>query len=288
LEASPDGSVFASVAARPADVVQYSPTGGQSRTLARFSQVPDLDMIVAMPDGRAVLPVSVNGRVRLMGVRPGVEPSPVVTTNEETSSPLTAVGGNRIAFAIGREPPSIAVAETATGRIGARITPGKGFITSLGASPDGATLYIAAGGVIWSVASTGGELRKVCPGDAVAADPGGRRLVVSRNANSGIALFEVPLDGGTERPLPMDSAIRLLPGYISPGTIREGRMLISLMIRDSWFNPLALLDLASGHITPVAGDGVSDFHSGAWTRDGQIVVCRLGLVSSIWRFTPER
>lgn len=64
-------------------------------------------------------------------------------------------------------------------------------------------------------------------------------------------------------------------------------MLVSLNVPDSWFNPLAQLDLQSGRITRLAGDGVSDLHSAAWTSDGGIVASREALVSTIWRFTPD-
>jgi hypothetical protein len=63
--------------------------------------------------------------------------------------------------------------------------------------------------------------------------------------------------------------------------------IVSLNVSDSWFNPLAQLDLKTGRITRLAGDGVSDLHSAAWTRDGGIVASRMGLVSRIWKFTPQ-
>ena len=65
-------------------------------------------------------------------------------------------------------------------------------------------------------------------------------------------------------------------------------MLVTLNVADSWFNPLALLDLKTGRITRLAGDNASDLHSPAWTPDGGIIANRLGLVSTIWKFSPER
>jgi hypothetical protein len=56
---------------------------------------------------------------------------------------------------------------------------------------------------------------------------------------------------------------------------------------DSWFNPLAFLDLKSGKTTPVAGDRASDLVSAAWTREGKIVAIRQGLHGTIWKFTRE-
>lgn len=64
-------------------------------------------------------------------------------------------------------------------------------------------------------------------------------------------------------------------------------MLVSLNVSDSWFNPLAALDLQAGRISHLAGDNVSDLHSAAWTSDGGIIASREYLVSTIWRFTPH-
>ena len=48
----------------------------------------------------------------------------------------------------------------------------------------------------------------------------------------------------------MDSTAPLLELFISPGTIHpDGRMLVSLNLPNSWFNPPALLDMASGRVT---------------------------------------
>ena len=62
--------------------------------------------------------------------------------------------------------------------------------------------------------------------------------------------------------------------------------LVPLMGADSWFNPLALLDLKTGRSSRLAGDGASDLISAAWTRDGQVVAIRQGLNATIWKFTP--
>jgi hypothetical protein len=88
--------------------------------------------------------------------------------------------------------------------------------------------------------------------------------------------------------IPFDHTSPLFSLFMSPGTIRsDGQMLIPLNVADSWFNPLALLNLQSGRVTRLAGDNASDLHSAAWTRDGGIVASRMGLVSTIWKFTPQ-
>ena len=293
IDASSDGSFLVNLVDRPNELLSFGPRGaqplGQPVKIASFPQLPWLDMVVALTDGRAVIPVEVSGRTRLMAVERGKDPVPLVNTPEETAEPMTAVAGNRIAFVIGPDPhETIAVADASNGRVSGRISPGKGIVQSLAASPDGGTLYFTAGGSVWSIPAGGGEPSKICAGDWVVVNPSGGTLVVARNESSQIRLFELPATGGPERAIPLDRASPLFGLFISPGTIRgDGQMLVSLTVADSWFNPMAQLDLRSGRITRLAGDGVSDLHSAAWTHDGGFVASREGLVSTIWRFTPE-
>ncbi len=292
LDAAPDGSVLVSPLERPAEIVSYSWQGtrplGQPVKIASFPELSFLDMVVVLTDRRAVVPAQVSGITRLMAVERGKAPVPLINTPEVTAAPMTAMAGNRIAFMIGPElNETIAVADASNGRIGARISPGKGFIQSLAASMDGGTLYFTAGGSVWSVASGGGEATKICAGDWVVWNPSSR-LVVGRAESSQISLFDVPASGGLETPIPFDRTSPLFNLYISPGAIRsDGQMLVPLNVADSWFNPLALLDLKTGRITRLAGDNASDLHSATWTPDGGIVASRLGLVSTIWKFTPQ-
>ena len=293
IDAGSDGSFLVNVVDRPSELLSFAPRGaqplGQPVKSAAFPRLAAMDMVVVLADGRAVIPADVSGRTRLMAVERGKDPVPLINTPEETAAPMTAVAGNRIAFAIGPDPrETIAIADASNGRISNRISPGKGRLQSLTASPDGGTLYFTAGGSVWSIPSSGGEPSKICPGDWVVWNPSGGTLMVARGESSQIRLFEVPATGGSEKTIPLDRASPLFSLFVSPGTIRnDGQMLVPLNVVDSWFNPLALLDLKSGKITRLAGDGVSDLQSAAWTHDGGFVVIREALVSTIWRFTPE-
>jgi hypothetical protein len=231
-----------------------------------------------------VVDMSVSGRMRLMLMESGKAPVALIKTQEESAAPMTALAGNRIAFAIGPEPrETIAVADTQTGRIAGRISPGRGVVQTLAASSDGATLYFTAGGSVWSVASAGGDPRRICAGDWVVTHPSGA-LIVTRNEAAQIQLFEVDAVRGTERAIPADSATRIY----ALGAVRSDSVMVApMMAADSWFNPLALVDLKSGRSTRLAGDGASDLVSAAWTPDGQIVALRQGLNATIWAFTPE-
>ncbi len=288
LDAGADGSLVLNLQDRPMDVMSLAASGGQPQKLVGVPPSPtDRDTVVALPDGRVVTGAGVSGRARLLAVGRGKDATPLINTLEETDEPMTAVAGNRIAFAIGPAPrQTIALANTSNGRIVGRISPGKGSIDSLSTSPDGQTLYFTAGGSVWSVASGGGEVRRICAGDWVVAKPAGATLVVVRAESSQLRLFEVPSAGGAEREIPIDP--RFPVGRPNAGSIRgDDQMLVSLAMADSWFTSLGLLDLKSGRFTRLAGDGVSDLVSAAWTRDGQIVYSRVGLVSTMWKFTPD-
>ncbi len=281
------GAVLLQVTDRPVHVIRLG-QHGDAQPMVGFSQAPDLPMLAALPDGRVLTVVSILGRTRLMAIEAGKDPAPLINTSEETAAPMTPAGDRRVAFMTGAAPrQTIAIADTSNGRILDRISPGKGEILSLAASPDGATLYFAAGGSIWSIASTGGAVTRIGAGDGVAAHPDGTELVIVRHESSRTLLFRVPSRGGQERPIVLDKSAPPF-SYISPGAIRrDGRMLLSLNVPDSWFNPLAILDMSSGRITRLAGDRVSDLPSAAWLPNGSIAALRLGMASTIWRFHPD-
>jgi hypothetical protein len=288
IDAGADGSVFADLLSRPAGVVRLSPGSGPPEKIASLPQFPDMDMVVALPDGRAVVPVLVSGRTRLMAVEQGKDPVPLVNTTEETAAPMAVAGPHAIAFAIGPLPHhTIAIADTSNGRISGRISPGKGAITSLATTPEGATIYFAAGGNIWSVPAGGGDARKIVAGEDVMWDPSRHGLVIVRRESLHMTLWRTTLEGGAEQQIPMDSAAPLFEIFFSPGTIHpDGRMLVSLNPTDSWFNPPALLDMSSGRVTRLLNNGLTDYHSLAWMPDGKIVATQLGARATIWKFTP--
>jgi hypothetical protein len=239
-------------------------------------------MVVALPDGRDVVDTRVSGRMRLMVMEPGKTPEPLLKTQEESAAPMTAVAGNRIAFAVGPEPrETIAVADTATGRVSGRIAPGKGVIQTLAASADGETLYFTASGAVWSVATAGGEPRRICPGQWVLVHPSGS-LIVARNDSTHVRLFEVSAENATERAIALDPGAR----FFAMGGVRAGGLVAaSLNQVDSWWLQLGIVDLTSGRTTQLPGDGVSEVVWATWTRDGQILALKQGMNATIWTFT---
>jgi hypothetical protein len=228
------------------------------------------------------------GRARIVAVASGKDASPLINTPEETSSPMTMVGTNQLAFALGKEPrQTIAIADLASGRISSRLTPAKGELKNLAASPDGKILYFSAANQIWSIAAGGGEAKFIHAGNSAVVEPDGRGLIVSLFEVPRARLFRVPLDGGAEREIMMDGKLPLSGFALTSGAIdAHGRLLVPLNPVDSWFNPIGIVDTASGSVTRLPSDNRSDHHTMLWTRDGQIITIRMGFRAELWKFTP--
>jgi len=291
LDVGPEGSVYVNLVDRPADLVRLSLRGEPPERIAGFflETLLRLHVIAVLPDGRGVISATIGGRHRLMVAERGKDMVPAIATTEETSAPLTTVGSTEIAFAIGPMPQeTIAVAEISSGRITRRIEPGKGVINSLASSPEGKTLYFAASGSVWAIPSAGGEARMIRAGDSVTADPSGRGLVISRTETSRIRIFRVPLDGQSEQEIQMDNSLTMIPHVLSPNALNsDGRLLVPLSPRDSWFNHPVIVDTASGRVTRIPSDNLSDYQSMAWLPDGQVLALQIGVRAKIWKFTSK-
>jgi serine/threonine protein kinase/WD40 repeat protein len=285
VETAPDGSIYACVTDVPAELVSRPLDRDETQTIARFPWVSDPDSIVVLPDGRAVMDVFYSGRARLVVVERGKSPVAMVATTEETSIPATLSGEREMAFLIGPRPRgTIAFADSETGRITHRIAPGKGEIVSLSASPDGRTVYFAAGGAIWSIPSAGGDARKLRSGNRVVADHSGQNLLISVLESPKMRLFRVPLDGSPESEVIADGSHSPEYQLLGPGSWNaDGRLLISL--HDGWSTGPAVLDTKTGRVQPLPFDNASDYSSLAWLPDGRLMALRISLRSTLWRFS---
>lgn len=292
LEAAREHGVFVNLVDRPLELVRLSSGGAAlSERIALLPLSGGPDQILLLPDGRTVMPARASGHIRLMAAEKGKDPLPLVNTQEETAAPMTLAGPRQIAFVIGPSPSgTIALADTASGRVIRRIAPGKGKINGLTAGADGEMLYFCAGGSVWAVPSSGGEARAVSTGDYAIMDISNHSLIVVRGESSHIRMFRVPIDGAPEREISLDSSIPLYGdhgGYFSSGSMdAKGRLLIGLSPFDSWFNPLAILATDTGRITPVTNESLSDHHSGVWTPDGEILSAQVSMRATIWKFEP--
>ncbi len=155
LDTGTDDKVYVSAMEGSGEVVRFPADVSRIDAIGSIGNQGS-DAIVSLPDGRTIIVATGLGRHRLMAVAEGKNPVALVSTIEETSSPMAAAGPRAIAFVIGPAPhTTIALADTASGRVTNRISPGKGEITAMESSPDGKTIYFSAGGKIWSVPAAG-------------------------------------------------------------------------------------------------------------------------------------
>lgn len=293
LDDNPDGAIYLDEWDEPVHILRFAPAGGAASTISTLPMqaawpTTVMNGTMALPDGRVVVSGHRAGRPHLMVVEPNKDAVPLVNTSEETSGPVAAAGPNQVAFLLGSEPHhALAIASLANGRITERIAFDKGQPTSLAASPDGKTLFCAAGGSIWSINVAGGEPRKFHAGDSVAVAPGGRSLLVQVVELGKTRLLEVPLEGGGEREIPLNGPFQLSNDNINSSAVRNGELAATLVARDSWFYSPGIVDLATGRIQAIPLDFMGDLHYLGWAPDGNLVGAAFELRSTIWKMQQE-
>jgi hypothetical protein len=292
MDVDRSGTIYLDQGDRPVEILRSSASGGAPELLVGpKSSARNQFMSFELPDGRVVLDSVVAGRSRLVAARPGSEATPFIATKEESRFPGCRLGEAELAFLLGRPDHSVvAVASLADGRIVRRIEniPGD-QVTDLAASPDGKTLYYAASQTIWAISASGGTPHRIAPGDAVAADPNGKDLIVQLNEKEGVRLTRVAVSGGEEeQPIPFQSALKLTTVTISPRAVgKDGRMLLSISTPDSWFYGMGILDPRSGKLDRIPMNFAGDLLAPGWLDDGRVLTSGWPNKSGIWRFTPS-
>ena len=292
IDVAADGSLYIDQTDRPLQILKVRRGGVTPEVLASlefYTYTYSLSAPVDLPDGRFLLPSIVSGRSRLVLVKPGGSPVPLLETNEETASPMTRVGNDEVAFMAGSSPAkSLAIASPKNGRILHRFkaTEGKD-VGAVAASPDGKILYYASSGKIWAVPSQGGNPREICSGDGVAVDPNGHDLIVDLIGQGRVRLERIPLAGGPAQPIQLKSDLPLSPTALGSRAInRKGELLVSVAPKDSWFFGLAMVELSTGKITRIPLNYSGDTFYPAWASDGSILVTAETMNAHIWRFRP--
>jgi hypothetical protein len=284
VETGPDRSIYLNQVDRLSELLHIS--GGHAQRIA-VSDLPGFQgQIAVLSNGRMVWTQVTAGRTRLVALEPGKEASPLISTSEPTTMPAT-VGTGLLALLVG--PPGkqkIGIASLATGRIDRRIAFDKGEIQSMTSSPDGKTLYCAAGHAVWAVPVAGGAAVRIRNGDGVSVDPDGRYLVVIAVEALSTRLYKVPLDGGAEKEIILSGAFRPTQYVGARAISRDGRMLVGLSSADSWFWRPGILDLATGRSTLIPTDFRGDYYFLTRTAGGQVAGVASPMRSSIWKFTP--
>ena len=283
VDGGPDGAIYIDQVQRPCLWFTYDPG---SRRLETHDLLPECEFdLLPLPDGRILAGTRSGGRIRVMAVRPGAPAAPFLGADVAARGPAGMLGDDRVMVWSGANLDTLLIAFGADGRIAGRI-PGFGAATEVVGSPDGATIWFAREGGIWSMPASGGDAKRLRDGDAVAVDPAGRYLVVEANSADRVHLFRFPLDGAAEEEIPVRGPIFLSPEAITPNTIAaDGRILVSAVSPAWWHWAAALLDPGTGSLELLPFSHDHDIAT-AWAADGTIVAIGNGLAGSLWRFRP--
>jgi len=290
MDVGPDESLYVDQMDRPGEVMRFSASGGATERIA-VAQAPGIPVVLPLPEGRVLFSARVGGKDQLLVAGPGKDPVPLVDTQEEAAAPAALVGDGEIAFLAGSAPNrTIVIASAADGRILRRLdgAKGAGATLSLAASPDGKTLYYTASGSIWAIPSTDGEPRKIGAGESVTADPRGQELIVQQVEKDRNRLVRVPLGGGAERSIPVRGELHLTAAPLSSRAVRkDGRVVLTVSAKDSWFWQTAILDPETGKLEKVPALPEADTYIPCWTSDGRMILTvAVPIRSAIWRFRP--
>jgi hypothetical protein len=297
MDAGPDGSLYLDQVERPLQVLRFPITGGTpevvassetSETYSEQSMQP-----VEFPDGRCLLPTLLSGRARLLIGNPGGNFFALVDTTEETGPLAALLPNSEVAFIAGTgsdQTIAIASAREGEGRIIRRLQGAKGQQpTALAASADGKTVYYVVSRSVWAIPAVDGTPQKICTGDGIAVDPNGQDLIVNLNERTGVRLFRVPLSGGPEREIRVQSDLQISPLPIGGNGVRkDGKILVGIFPRGTWFFSLTILDPVTSALTKIPLDYTGDLFLSGWAADGRILATSELMRARIWRFRPIR
>jgi hypothetical protein len=291
LDVAPDGSIYTDLIAQPSEVFRFVPG---TRTLERIPLPPTHEEGPVLPlrDDRLLVAMRAGGRDRIMVIAPGKDPLPFIETQEESAAPMATLGDDKIVFLSGTPPNrNVALASIGTGQIIKRLTrvDGNQLISSIAGSPDGSTIFMAAGGTLWGIAADDGEPRRVRDADSVAMSPDGRRLIVVLNEASGIRLVQRALPDGAEHVVPVRGDVRLTPWPIAPNAVaRSGDIVVRVTKKDSWFWPAAILDPRNGSAVLLPEAANTDMLTPGWDHHDRVVTVVKFTTATLWRFRAPR
>jgi len=290
IDAGPDGNIYVDQVERPLQLLRFSPAGGTPEVVAvSETYPPSFSPPVAFPDRRFLLPAVFSGHSRLLIGKQGANFFPLVDSPEDMRLPAALLPNDQVAFIAGTgSDQTIAIASANDGRIIRHFQGVKGVsVTSLAASPDGGTIYYTAGGNLWAIPAADGTPRKIGAGDVIAVDPNGRQLIAGLEEKGGTRLVRVPLSGGPGQEIHVQGDLPIAPYALGGNSVgKDGKLLIGVAPKDSWFFGAGVLDLANDKLTSIPLNYTGDIVVAGWTTDGQILAFGLPMRAHIWRFRP--
>ena len=111
-------------------------------------------------------------------------------------------------------------------------------------------------------------------------------MIVKLDEPQRFRLQRVRPDGSDIRDIATGPEIRLAARHLSPGAVRNGRLLFSAATDDSWYWFVGMLDLGTGQVSRVPVTYDTDFHLATWAADGSVLAVGLGVRSTLWRYQP--
>jgi eukaryotic-like serine/threonine-protein kinase len=288
LDVAPDGSIYADQVNLNNVILRFPPFGGTPERLGN-AQDKVAELALVLPDGRPLIYTVSGFRRRFQIVQRDGALSPLIEGSEEYGMPAALAGDGEVAVLSDRIPLQIAIVSIADGRIVRRVPVAAKSISSLASSPDGKTLYFSSTGFVWSVPATGGEPRKLAPGDAVSADANGSDLIISLQDKDAIRLERLPAGGGDPQPIKLQGDLRipetrLTSSMVGPG----GRMIVEIASPAEWAWRIGTIDPPTGKFSLIPVNFEGETLAPVWTRDGKLVAMGSMMGFRIWRFHAAR
>ena len=286
MSVGPDWSIFLDQQARPVELIRYAPGTG------RLQRTPAPQMFTAgvfpLPDGRILALQRSGGGSSIAAFAEDQSPTAFLAGRGNSNFPVASLGRDRTIMRVSDSAAtSLVAAYSANGQIAARL-PGFNYPAFAG-SPDGSTVFFADSGAIWSMPMGGGMRRRLAEGSSVAPDPNGKFVVTQVIRDDGVHLLHVPLDGTPPREIPIVGDMPIAPLNLAPNAVApDGRILVEVVSRSSWFWPAAILDPRTGRLAIVPPGLAYDMAGAGWDAQGRVVTIALAVESSLWRFRPEK
>jgi hypothetical protein len=282
----PDGSIYLDQMNRPAELVRYAPVTGQ---LDRTPLPPSFSGgVFPLRDGGVLAAQRSAGRTRIAAFAPGKDPTDFLDSRASSSFPLASHGSDQVLLQLTDSSGTALVAASASSGSITMRQPGRDY-QSIAGSPDGKTIFFADSGAIWSMPAAGGQRHRLADGSAVAIDPGGRYVVTQVIRGDGVHLLHVPLDGGAPHQIPVHGDTPVSINTMAPNAVAaDGRIVVEVVSRASWFWPAAILDPVTGKLSIVPPGLGYDMILGGWDAEGRVVTTAMGLECALWRFRPVK
>ena len=285
-----DGAIYADQWEQPSEILILDAGTQVTGRIAVSNRHPQVESgPLPLQDGRILMTLGSTGGRRVMAIAGDGTYAPFLETREETGSPMARVGPESVALMLGSPPNQLlALASTVDGSIRRRFDAIAGSeIRSVAGSPDGRTLYYAAGGEVWAMDLDTGAGRILHPGHAVAVDPSGEYAVVAVSEQAGTRLVKVVLaDGGAEDILNRSEFALAEEPIESNAIAPDGRIAVAIAPDDLWFWPTGILDPQTGQIEKAWPDIDTDMFAG-WDAGGNLIAVSHSFNGRLWRFTVE-